>query len=190
MDFGFGNQIISSEIDEELTHSYTFVVLEKNVLKIKTMFTIDPILSFLNFNELYAVVGVSHDKKKFGRMVYEELKKKGYKVFAVNPNVSSVEGDKVYATLADLPKEVKRVIVLTPKSKSAEIIQQAFDTEMTHIWLQQMCDSPKALGLGKSGMAQFIYGKCIFMVAEPVVGMHKLHRSMKRMLGRFPKTNN
>ena len=86
-----------------------------------------------------------------------------------------------------MPKEVKRVIILTPKSKSEEVIKQAFEAQMTHIWLQQMCETPKALGLGKSGMAQFIYGKCIFMVAEPVAGMHKVHRSIKRLFRTFPR---
>jgi len=154
------------------------------------MFSIDPILSFLNFTEIFAIVGVSCDKKKFGRMVFEELRKKGYKVLAVNPKLSNIDGEKVYSSLAELPKEVKRVIILTPKSQSTDIIQQAFDAEMTHIWLQQMCETPKALGLGKSGMAQFIYGNCIFMVAEPVKGMHKFHRSIKRTFGNFPKSKN
>ena len=153
------------------------------------MFSIDPILSFLNFQESYALVGVSGNKKKFGRMVYDELKKKGYKVLAVNPTLNSLDGEKVYPTLADLPKDVKRVIILTPKSQSELIIKQAFEAGMTHIWLQQMCDTPKALGLGKSGMAQFIYGNCILMVAEPVSGLHKFHRSIKRTFGSFPKSN-
>ena len=154
------------------------------------MFTIDPILSFLSFQEIYAIVGVSKNKKKFGRMVYDELKKKGYHVLAVNPNNFTIENDKVYSSLAELPNEVKRIIILTPKSQSADIIQQAFELEMTHIWLQQMCDTPKALGLGKSGMAQFIYGNCIMMIAEPVQGLHAFHRSIKRTFGLFPKSKN
>jgi len=154
------------------------------------MFTIDPILSFLSFQETYAIVGVSKNKKKFGRMVYDELKKKGYNVLAVNPNTFTIDNDRVYGTLGQLPKDVKRVIILTPKSQSADIIQQAFDLNMTHIWLQQMCDTPKALGLGKSGMAQFIYGNCILMVAEPVKGMHAFHRSIKRVFGAFPRLKN
>jgi len=151
------------------------------------MITIDPIFSFLNFQETYAVVGVSKNKKKFGRMVFEELKTKGYKVLAINPTVKSFDGEKVYSSIAELPKEVKRVIILTAKSQSADIVQQALDAGMTHVWLQNNCETPKALELGKQGKAQFIYGKCIFMIAEPVKGIHAFHRSIKRAFGSFPK---
>jgi predicted CoA-binding protein len=40
-----------------------------------------------------AIAGASRDGKKFGNAVYRDLKSKGYRVFAVNPNTTLIEGD-------------------------------------------------------------------------------------------------
>jgi len=149
---------------------------------------LDAIFTFLSYNETYAIVGVSKNKKKFGRMVYDQLHKNGYKVLAVNPTLTDIDGEKAYTSLFEIPKSVKRGIILTPKTQSAEIVKQAIELGMTHIWLQQMSDTPEAITLGNGSSAQFYYGNCIFMIAEPVKGMHKFHRSVKQLFGSFPKS--
>ncbi len=151
------------------------------------MITLNPILTFLNKNEKYAIVGVSRDKKKYGRMVFDSLKQKGYQVYAVNPSFSEIEGEPVFASLKEVPKDVKRVIIVTPKSQSASIVQQASECGMTHVWIQQTCDTPEALEIASQHNLQCVSKHCIFMVAEPVTGIHKFHRSMKRFFGGFPR---
>ncbi len=41
-----------------------------------------------------AVVGVSRGGKKFGNMVYRELKAKGYRLFPIHPEAEELEGDR------------------------------------------------------------------------------------------------
>jgi predicted CoA-binding protein len=41
-----------------------------------------------------AVVGVSRGGKKFGNAVLKDLKEKGYRVFPINPNAESIEGER------------------------------------------------------------------------------------------------
>lgn len=172
-------------------HFFVYYTITINLVQYKNnvMNTINPIFSFLSFEETYAIVGVSKNKKKFGRMVYDQLCEKNYKVLAVNPSMTDVDGKKVYKSLLDIPKDVKRVIIITPKQESATIIQQAVDLGMTHIWLQQMSDTPEAIAIGKNSSAQFYFGNCIFMIAEPVKGIHAFHRSIKQFFGSFPKSN-
>jgi len=43
-----------------------------------------------------AVVGVSRNQEKFSNGVYRELKAKGYRVFPINPNAETIEGDPCY----------------------------------------------------------------------------------------------
>ena len=43
------------------------------------------IKEFLDKRNIFAVVGVSKDKKKFGNKVYFDLKHAGYIVYPVNP---------------------------------------------------------------------------------------------------------
>ena len=55
------------------------------------MTSLESIQSFLS-QEKIAVAGVSRKKQKFGNAIYKELAKKGYEVFAVNPNMDDYEG--------------------------------------------------------------------------------------------------
>src|SRR5450756_1303127 len=59
-----------------------------------------------------AVTGVSHAPKGHGsNAVYTWLRDKGYEVFAVNPSVGEVEGDRSYPDLHAIPGGVEAVAV-------------------------------------------------------------------------------
>ena len=69
------------------------------------MKTSESINMFLNQPHI-AVVGVSRNKNKFGNAVYHILKKKGIKVFPVNPHLTHFEGEKCYSNIETLPADV------------------------------------------------------------------------------------
>ncbi|NIQ54637.1 MAG: CoA-binding protein, partial [Gemmatimonadetes bacterium] len=50
-----------------------------------------------------AVVGATDSPDKYGGIIYRDLKRRGFRVFAVNPGRETVDGDPAYAGLADLP---------------------------------------------------------------------------------------
>ena len=53
-----------------------------------------------------AVVGASNDITKFGGRTYLSLKARRYQggLYAVNPKVADVDGDKAYARVQDIPE--------------------------------------------------------------------------------------
>ena len=53
-----------------------------------------------------AVVGATDDPHKYGSVIYRDLKRKGYEVFAVNPNRDTVDGDPAYSSLGAESPEV------------------------------------------------------------------------------------
>ena len=59
------------------------------------MITRKKIEGFLE-NKRLAIAGVSRNPKKFGHVVYQDLKKKGYEVLAVNPEAEQINGDPSY----------------------------------------------------------------------------------------------
>src|SRR6266542_2619103 len=60
-----------------------------------------------------AVVGVS-DKRDTGcNMAYKKFKENGYQVYAVNPRISTYEGQTCYADLKSIPEKVDAVFILT-----------------------------------------------------------------------------
>ena len=54
----------------------------------------------------FAVVGATDNPEKYGHQILENLKKRDYDVYPVNPRLETIEGMKCYATLSDLPVKV------------------------------------------------------------------------------------
>lgn len=86
--------------------------------------------------KVWAVVGASENPGKYGNKIYKKLKSKGYKVYPVNPNYETIEGDRCYSNLSSLP-EVPEVIdmVVSPKL-GMEVIEEASKLGVENIWLQ------------------------------------------------------
>lgn len=134
-----------------------------------------------------AVAGVSRDPKKFGNTVYKELKERGFEVFPINPNIDQVNGDKCYRSLADIPAEVKHLLVITQKPLTLGTVQEALAKGIDHLWIQQMSETPEVIDYLKDKPVTLITRECILMWIEPVKSVHKFHRTIRRIFGFLPK---
>lgn len=149
--------------------------------------TSSQLLSFLNHEMSYAIVGVSSNKQKFGRLVYEKMVEQGYKVVPVHPTLKQIDGNLVYNSLEQLPPEVERAVILTHKKDTPGVVKECVRKGITSLWIQQQSESPEVVELCEKNSVKCITGHCIFMVIEPVSGFHKLHRSLLVMVGKFPR---
>ena len=149
------------------------------------MASLKQITDFLD-NQPIALVGVSRNPKKFGYSVFKELKEKGMNLIPVNPEATEIMGEKSYQNITMLPSDVKGIIVLTKKDKTASIVREAKEKGIKQIWIQQMADSKEALDELKSSDINFITGECILMHYKPH-SVHKFHRGLKKFFGSFPK---
>jgi predicted CoA-binding protein len=84
-----------------------------------------------------AVVGLSRSGKKFSRLMYKTLKEKGYKLFAVNPNKSSIEGEPCYADIQSLPQAIDGVVLVVPPKQAEKVVKDAAAAGVKHVWIQQ-----------------------------------------------------
>jgi len=150
------------------------------------MTELSSIQSFLEPKEL-AIAGVSRNPKKFGRHVYEHLKKNGYKTYPVNPNIEDLNGESCYKSIMELPDNVDRIFIVTPAKQTEESVRLALEKGVKHIWIQQKSETPEALNLLKGQDVNLIHNKCIFMFADPVSGAHKFHRFINKLVGSYPK---
>ena len=158
-------------------------------MKTKTTATLNEIRQFLAPKKL-AVAGASRNPKKFGGSVIKDLKEKGFELFPINPNAEEIQNLKCYKTVADLPADVKHLLILTPKGKTTEIAIQAVQNKMEMVWIQQMSETPEAIALLEETGIPFIQKKCIYMFADPVKGPHNFHRFLVKVFGRYPKKVN
>ena len=77
-------------------------------------------------NSSFAFVGHSA-KKPFPTLSYTELRQQGKKVFAVDPSVDQIEGDRTYPDLASLPEKVEAVVLELPKEETEDWVRRAAD---------------------------------------------------------------
>ena len=149
------------------------------------MATLKQITDFLDSQPI-ALVGVSRNPKKFGYSVFKELKEKGMNLIPVNPAATEIMGEKSYQNVAMLPSDVKGIIVLTKKDKTAAVVREAKEKGIKQIWIQQMAESKEALDELNASDINYITGECILMHYKPH-SVHKFHRGLKKFFGSFPK---
>ena len=150
------------------------------------MVTKKKIEEFLEPKKL-AIAGVSRNTKKFGYLVFRDLKASGYEVYPVNPNTDKINGDACYKSVRDLPADIKSILILTPKKETDNVLREAINKGIINIWVQQMSETKNTIKIAEEYQKEIIHKKCIFMFAEPVRGVHKFHRFMSKLFGMYPK---
>jgi len=149
------------------------------------MTTLKQINDFIDSQPI-AMVGVSRNPKKFGYAAFKELKEKGMKIIPVNPEADQILGEKCFQDVGKLPAEVKSILIITKKEKTAAVVREAKEKGIKQIWIQQSSDSKEALDELKGSDISYITGQCILMHYKPH-SIHKFHGSIKKFFGSFPK---
>lgn len=129
-----------------------------------------------SFNEILkrpdaviAVVGASDNMAKYGAVIYRDLKRKGYRVYPVNPRRDTVDGDQSYPTVAELPVAPDIVDLVVPAHVGVGVVRQALDVGYDRVWVQPGAESPELLTLLQESDAEYIADACI-MVASRTAG--------------------
>jgi len=141
-----------------------------------------------------AVVGVS-DKRETGcNLAYTKFKENGYQVFAVNPRISTFNGDACYPDLKSLPEKPDAVFLLTNPKVTDQIIQQCVDLGIKHVWMHCMMGTKPGLASGMTSVSQsavemcetngieVIPGSCPNQFIKPDIG-HSMMRGLWSLLG-------
>lgn len=113
--------------------------------------------------KIWAVVGATDNKEKFGYKIYRKLKDFGYKVYPVNPNYNEVDGDKCYRSIKDLP-EIPEVIdmVVSPKI-GLGTLQEAAELGIKFIWFQPGAQSEEPVKYAMDRGIQVVYERCVLI---------------------------
>ena len=138
-------------------------------------------------SEKVAFVGVSRNKKKFGYLTFKSLVDNGYTIYPVNPHTDKIDDKNCFARVSELPDDVESILIMTPKDKTDEILRESISRGIKNIWVQQMSDTANTMKIAEEYQREIIAGKCIFMFAEPISGIHKFHRMLVIFFGGLPK---
>jgi predicted CoA-binding protein len=139
-----------------------------------------------------AVTGVSRRPNSHGsNVVYQRLRKRGYEVFAVNPNAEEVEGDPSYPNLTSIPGGVDAVVIGTRPELAIGTLHECADLLIKHVWMHRSFGtgsvSKAATDYGRERGITVIDGGCPCMF-DPTADLgHKAMRFVFGLNGNVPK---
>ena len=141
-----------------------------------------------------AVVGVSDKRETGANRNYQKFKEGGYRVYPVNPRLSSFEGAACYPDLKSIPEKPDAVFILANPAVTDQIVQQCVDLKIKHVWMHCLMGtkpglsagstsvSPAAVEKAKANGIAVIPGTCPAQFMNPDFG-HGLMRRLWKVCG-------
>jgi predicted CoA-binding protein len=142
-----------------------------------------------------AAVGLSRDPKDFTRTLIAEFEKRGYEVVPVNPAVAEIGGNVCFPRVEDIVPPVCAALVLTPATKTDEVVRDCAAAGVTHVWMYgtsgaggQGAVSATAVDFCREHGIKVVAGECPFMFL-PGTGFlpHQLHGLIRKIVGSYPR---
>ena len=84
----------------------------------------------------WAVIGANDDPTRYGAKVYRHLKAMGYRVFAVNPKLQTVDGDPCWPDLGSLPEKPDAIDFVVSPAVGEKHIRDAAVLGIKRLWFQ------------------------------------------------------
>jgi predicted CoA-binding protein len=127
------------------------------------------IAKLLASSKTIAVVGLSSKPFRPSFGVSQYLQSAGYRIIPVNPNESSILGEKSYDRLEDIPEKIDIVDIFRRSELVPEVVDAAIRIGARAIWMQEgVADEPSA-ALARSAGLFVVMDLCI------AKELHKLH---------------
>src|SRR5512143_2074486 len=124
----------------------------------------DPIDRFLG-STAFGVAGASTRRHKFGNKVLRCYLQNGRRAIPVNPRETIIEGVACVAGVADLPREVQSLSVITPPSVTERVVEEAIRMGVRNIWMQPGAESELAIAACRRADVNVIAdGSCVLVV--------------------------
>ena len=117
----------------------------------------------LEGSRVIAIVGESNDHYYTSYQVAQYLKKMGYTVYPVNPNISEVDGDRSYPSLAAIREPIDIVDVFRKPIYLDKIVDEAIAVGARILWAQLdvVSSSQEPEGKALAGGMKVVSNRCI-----------------------------
>jgi len=113
--------------------------------------------------KVWAVIGVTPDPDKFGYKIYKKLKEKGYKVYALNPRYTEVEGDKIYSSIKDLPERPDCVDMVVNHKLSLSVLDEINAAGIEYVWFQPGTFDEAVIEKAEGMGMKIVYYDCVLV---------------------------
>lgn len=113
-----------------------------------------------------AVIGATDRPAKYGGIIYRDLKRKGFKVYAVNPYRETVDGDPCWKSVKDLPETPTIADFVIPAKRGLQVLDECEQAGVLNIWLQPGAESPELIEKLEAGPFNWLAHACIMVRAR------------------------
>lgn len=112
----------------------------------------------------HGVVGASENRQKYGNKVLRAYRQNRRAAIPVNPTATEIEGLRAYATLDDVPETLHGISIITPPEITEQIVEQAAQLGIKHIWMQPGAESERAIQSARQHGLNCIGGDACILV--------------------------
>ena len=118
--------------------------------------------NILKATRTIAVVGGSPERNRPSYSVMQFLQKRGFRIVPVNPRATgeTILGEKVYATLADIPFPVDMVDIFRTSDAAGQISDEAIAIKAKFVWMQLGVRDPAAAARARAAGLKVIMDRC------------------------------
>jgi len=112
-------------------------------------------------NKTIAVVGLSHrtDRPSYSNSAY--LQGQGYRIIPVNPNLTEALGERVYASLLDIPEPVDIVNIFRRAEDVPPVVEHAIAIGAKVVWMQLGIANHPAATQARAAGLQVVMDTCL-----------------------------
>lgn len=108
-----------------------------------------------------AVVGLSDKPERDSHRVAAYLQQAGYRIIPVNPNLTSVLGEKAYPNLRAIPEPVDVVDIFRKPEAVPEIVEDAIAIGARVVWMQDGIVHNAAADRARQAGLAVVMNKCM-----------------------------
>jgi len=135
-------------------------------------------------SESFAFVGHTA-AKGFPTQSYSELRKQSDRVYAVDPSVERIEGDRAWPDLASLPEAVEAVVLEVPREETRDWVERSAEAGARKVWIHMGRETPEALALAEERGLEVLHGTCAVMYVKQGLSYHSLHKWVNQLTGQY-----
>lgn len=118
--------------------------------------------------KVWAVVGVSEKKDRFGYKIWKILKEHSYTAYGVNPNYDKIEGEKIYHSLSGIPEKIEVLNMVVGPKIAMKTLDDAKEVGIKYIWFQPGSFNDNVIEKAKSMDFKILYGDCIYATLKKI----------------------
>jgi uncharacterized protein len=153
------------------------------------MATMESIQDFLGQKRL-AVIGVSQQPRDFSRVLFRELRQRGYDAVPVNPGTNEIEGERCFPRVQDVEPAVGGALLMTNSKVTELVVRDCVEAGVKRIWLYRGggggAVTPEAVQLCEANGISVIPGECPFMFLPDSGWIHRFHGWVKKIAHTYP----